>query len=43
VITLEEATVTTENEEAKMNIVFTSIDIYDNQYNSEFYLFIDIK
>ncbi len=43
VITLEEATITTENEEAKMNIVFTSIDIYDNQYNSEFYLFIDIK
>ena len=43
VITLEEATVTTENEEAKMNIVFTSIDIYDNKYNSEFYLFIDIK
>ena len=43
VITLEEATVTTENEEVKMNIVFTSIDIYDNQYNSEFYLFIDIK
>ena len=43
VLTLEEATVITENEQAEMKLVFTSIDIYDNQYNGEFYLFIDVK
>lgn len=42
-LTIDEATVTTENEQVEMNLVFTSINIYDNQYDAEFYLFIDIK
>ncbi|MEK6190535.1 MAG: DUF4153 domain-containing protein [Carnobacterium alterfunditum] len=42
-LTVEEATVITENEQAEMKLVFRAIDFYNNQYNSEFYLFIDIK
>lgn len=42
-LTIDEATVKTENEQAEMNLIFTSINIYDNQYDAEFYLFIDIK
>lgn len=42
-LTVEEATVITGNEQAEMKLVFRAIDFYNNQYNSEFYLFIDIK
>lgn len=42
-LTIDEATVKTENEQAEMNLVFTSINIYDNQYDAEFYLFVEIK
>ena len=42
-LTIDEATVKTENEQAELNLVFTSINIYDNQYDAEFYLFINIK
>ncbi|EDP67557.1 hypothetical protein CAT7_05398 [Carnobacterium sp. AT7] len=41
--TIEEGTVVTENEQVEMKVLFTSIDIYDDQYNSEFYLFVDVK
>ncbi|MER2174340.1 MAG: DUF4153 domain-containing protein [Carnobacterium sp.] len=42
-LTIDEATVETENEQAELNLVFTSINIYENQYDAEFYLFINIK
>lgn len=41
--TIEEGTVVAENEQVEMKVLFTSIDIYDDQYNSEFYLFVDVK
>ena len=41
--TIKEATVVAENEQVEMKVLFTSIDIYDDQYNSEFYLFVDVK
>ncbi|MGB7460177.1 MAG: DUF4153 domain-containing protein [Carnobacterium jeotgali] len=41
--TIEEGTVVAENEQVEMKVLFTSIDIYDDQHNSEFYLFVDVK
>ncbi len=40
---VEEATVVEGNKQVEMKVLFTSIDIYDDQYNSEFYLFVDVK
>lgn len=42
-LTVDEATVVKENKQARVKIVVESMDAYENQYNGNFYLFIEIK
>jgi len=42
-MSVEEATVTQENDKVKLSIVANSVDRYDDQYNADIYVFINIK
>lgn len=42
-MSIEEATIIQENDKVKMSIVAKSVDRYDDEYNADFYLFINIK
>lgn len=42
-LTVEDATITKENDLAKMMILATSIDAYNDQHNAEVYVFVKIK
>ena len=42
-MSVEEATITQENDKVKLSIVVKSLDRYDDVYNADIYLFINIK
>jgi len=42
-MTVEEATITEENDKVKLSVITNTVDRYDNQYNADIYLFVNIK
>lgn len=42
-LTVEEATVTEENDSVRMTVVAAAVDMYDNRYGGEVYLLVEIK
>ena len=42
-MSIEEATIIQENDKVKMSVVAKSVDRYNDEYNADFYLFINIK
>ncbi|MCZ2259889.1 DUF4153 domain-containing protein [Sporosarcina sp. G11-34] len=42
-MSVEEATITQENDKVKLSVIANSVDRYDDQYNADIYMFINIK
>lgn len=42
-LTVEDATLTQENDQVKLSVLANSVDAYDGQYSADFYLFLQIK
>ena len=42
-MSVEEATITQENDKVKLSIVVKTVDRYDDAYNADIYMFINIK
>ena len=42
-MSVEEDTITQENDKVKLSIVANYVDRYDDQYNADIYMFVNIK